>query len=151
MIDVSKMSDKELFELEKVLKAERAKRGSYICYKSDLYPTEKFRELFKILYGIDLYAERNIVPKDFEDPYFGTSMDAFRSFTDALVKIVDISTGNCAIVKRKSYAENVTRYTIKRNPTVECDIKKRYADALSEITDILLREAKETGKIKVKE
>ena len=151
MIDISKMSDKELFELEKKLKEERSKRERYISYKGELYPHEKLRELFQNLYGVDTYEE----VKDFDEfhinPHLGAFQHGYDTVTDSLCRIVDIVTGNCVIDRRIHRERRTTDFVNKRNTTVEGDLADRYAKVLDEIVDILLRESKETGLIKIKD
>ena len=151
MIDISGLSDKELFELEKRIKEERTTRGtSHFKYKDTLINRRTYGEGLSELFGLDFDVWNNSVYKFTSDDIYIESMtEEFRKTQKQIFSMCDLVCGNFKYAERKGTGCNGTQITLslQRNAYVDSEMANRYGKVANEIIDILVREATITGKI----
>ena len=151
MIDISGLSDKELFELEKRIKEERITRGtSHFKYKDTLINRRVYGEGLSELFGLDFDVWRTSTSKFIpDDIYIETMTEEYRKTQKQIFSMCDLVCGNFKYAERKGTGYKGTQVTLslQRNAYVDSEMANRYSKVANEIIDILVREAKITGKI----
>ena len=132
-MDISKLSDKELLELQKSLRMEIKKREVYSKYKSEYLVTQKLTELF----NEDVFS-KGITDgwQDKAPAYFWTD-----KFERAIFSLCDLTFGNYIARKTKD-----NQYTAMYMGTAilppEIDDKK-YGEMIDDIFEVMKKYKKE--------
>lgn len=147
MIDISNLSDKELFELEKRIKKEKDKRESYLKCKDSFIDRDNLEKMFESLFGeYGKVRSLSYNPNDWKQTVAG---DEWSKSIKSLCYLTDLACGNFAYTKREvSKKQGVIGYkdvSLTRNKYIEGKHAERYKKVVNKLLDILVEEALVTG------